>query len=387
MTQRTQPPDAARRDAASPGRRVLALARKELLQIVRDPSAILIAGVLPLLLLFLFGFGVSLDLKNVAVCMVVENPTTEATSFAASFAHSSFFAMREVRDRRQCEGDLVAGRVKGIVALPATFSRRAIGGETAPIQVLVDGSDPNTASLVQNYVTGLWHTWNAQQQIITAGAAAPTVMAVPRFWYNPAHESAEFLLPGLVAVNMTLIGLLLTALVVAREWERGTMEALMSTPIGTFELLLGKLAPYFLLGMAAMGLSVGAAVVVFGVPFRGSFLALAAISAVFLLCMLALGLLISTVARNQFVASQAALIAGFLPAIILSGFLFEIASMPLPIRLITYAMPSRYFVPSLQTLFLAGDIGAVLVPNGLAMAAIATVLLVAVARVTRLRLD
>ena len=357
------------------------------MQIVRDPSAILIAGVLPLLLLFLFGFGVSLDLKNVAVCVVVENPTNEATSFAASFAHSNFFAMREVRDRRQCEGDLVAGRVKGVVALPATFSRSAIGGETAPIQLLVDGSDPNTASLVQNYVTGLWRTWMAQQQIITAGTPAPTVTAVPRFWYNPAHESAEFLLPGLVAVNMTLIGLLLTALVVAREWERGTMEALMSTPIGTFELLLGKLAPYFLLGMAAMGLSVGAAVLIFGVPFRGSFLALAAISAVFLLCMLALGLLISTVARNQFVASQAALIAGFLPAIILSGFLFEISSMPLPIRLITYAMPSRYFVPSLQTLFLAGDIRAVLVPNGLAMAGIAALLLIAVARVTRLRLD
>jgi ABC-2 type transport system permease protein len=387
MTRRTPPPDAAPRRGSGPGRRVLALARKELLQILRDPSAILIAGVLPLLLLFLFGFGVSLDLKNVAVCLVVESPTNEATSFAASFAHSSFFAMREVRDRRACEGDLVAGRVKGIVALPATFSRQAIGGETAPIQVLVDGSDPNTASLVQNYVTGLWHTWQSQQQIITAGAAAPTVTPVPRFWYNPAHESADFLLPGLVAVNMTLIGLLLTALVVAREWERGTMEALMSTPIGTFELLLGKLAPYFLLGMAAMGLSVGAAVVVFGVPFRGSVFALAAISSVFLLCMLALGLLISTAARNQFVASQAALIAGFLPAIILSGFLFEIASMPLPIRLLTYAMPARYFVPSLQTLFLAGDIGAVLVPNGLAMAGIAAILLAAVARVTRLRLD
>ena len=383
----TKPPEAAGAGRGSRSRRVFALARKELLQILRDPSAILIAGILPLLLLFLFGFGVSLDLKNVAVCVVVENPTPEATSFAASFVQSRFFAMREVRDRRQCEADLVSGRVKGIIVLPATFSRRAEGGETAPIQVLVDGSDPNTASLVENYVMGLWRTWIAQEQLTRAVPAALGVMPVPRFWYNPAHESAEFLLPGLVAVNMTLIGLLLTALVVAREWERGTMEALMSTPIGTLELLVGKLAPYFVLGMAAMGLSVGAAVLVFGVPFRGSLLALCGISSVFLLCMLALGLLISTATRNQFVASQAALIVGFLPAIMLSGFLFEIASMPWPIRLLTYAMPARYFVPSLQTLFLAGDIPAVLVPNGAAMAAIAAILLAAVARVTRMRLD
>jgi ABC-2 type transport system permease protein len=383
----TRPPEPPRPAPAGPARRIAALVRKELLQILRDPSSILIAGILPLLLLFLFGFGVSLDLKNVEVCVVIEAPTPDATSFAASFAHSIFFAMREVRDRRQCEDDLVAGRVKGIVALPAAFSARAARNEASPIEVLVDGSDPNTAGLVQNYVLGLWRTWLAVEQASSAHAIAPPVTLVPRFWYNPAHESADFLLPGLVAVNMTLIGTLLTALVVAREWERGTMEALMSTPINTIELLIGKLAPYFLLGMAAMALSVGSAVLVFGVPFRGSFAALGAIAAVFLLCMLAFGLLVSTVSRNQFVASQVALVVGFLPAIMLSGFLFEIASMPLPIRLLTYALPVRYFVPSLQTLFLVGDIGAVLVPNGLAMAAIAAVLLTAVGRVTRLRLD
>jgi ABC-2 type transport system permease protein len=373
---------------ASAARRVAALVRKELLQILRDPSAILIAGVLPLLLLLLFGYGVSLDLQNVPICVVDETPTPLSTSFAASFARSSFFALREARDRRQCDGALVAGEVKGIVVLPAQFARVAArSDDPSPIQVLVDGSDPNTAALVEAYVSGLWQTWLAQQAEESGAAPASPVSAVPRFWYNPAHESAEFLLPGLVAVNVTLIGLLLTALVVAREWERGTMEALMSTPIGVAELLIGKLAPYFLLGMAAMGLSVGAAIIVFDVPFRGSLWALVLVSSAFLLCMLALGLLISTLARNQFVASQAALIAGFLPAIMLSGFLFEIASMPWPIRLLTYAMPARYFVPSLQTLFLAGDVAAVLVPNGLAMLAIAAVLLLAVSRITRLRLD
>jgi drug efflux transport system permease protein len=383
---RRTPPDPAPA-RAHPARRVAALVRKEMLQVLRDPSSILIGFILPLLLLFLFGFGVSLDLKNVRVCVVVEVPTPAAASFAASFGHSRFFAAIETRDRRRCAGDLVAGSVKGIVVLPARFAADSARGGPAPIQVLVDGSDPNTAGLVQNYVQSLWTTWLAQQRAEDAAAPAPMVTVVPRIWFNPAHDSADFLLPGLVAVNMTLIGTLLTALVVAREWERGTMEALMSTPIGIVELMVGKLAPYFVLGMTAMALSVATAILVFAVPFRGSFAVLAAVSAVFLLCMLAFGLLISTIARNQFVASQAALIVGFLPAVMLSGFLFEIASMPLPIRLLADIMPARYFVPSLQTLFLAGDIASVLVPNLLALAAIAAILLAAAARVTRLRID
>ena len=382
-----------RREAQAPqgrssaGRRVAALVRKEMLQVLRDPSSILIAGILPLLLLFLFGFGVSLDVRNVAICVAVESSSPDAESFAGAFLHSNFFVAREVRDHRQCTEDLVAGRIEGIVTLPANFTANAKRDEQAPIEVLIDGSDPNTAGLVQNYVQGLWTAWILEERVARAGRLVQPVSLVPRIWYNPAHESTHFLLPGLVAVNMTLIGTLLTALVMAREWERGTMEALMSTPIGVVELIIGKLTPYFLLGMAAMALSVATAVLLFAVPFRGSFAALAGVSAVFLLCMLAFGLFISTVARNQFVASQAALIVGFLPAIMLSGFLFEIASMPLPIRLLTYILPARYFVSSLQTLFLAGDIGAVLVPNGLAMAGIAAILLAAVARVTRLRLD
>jgi len=223
MNRQRQPDPPRAPGRAGPARRIAALVRKEMLQVLRDPSSILIAGVLPLLLLFLFGFGVSLDLENVAVCVVVEQPTPEVASFAAAFRQSRFFAAREVRDRRQCEGDLVAGRIKGIIALPAAFAARAEREEDAPIQVLVDGSDPNTAGLVQNYVQSLWSNWLLEEAVSRARATAPPVTLVPRFWFNPAHESAAFLLPGLVAVNMTLIGTLLTALVVAREWERGTM--------------------------------------------------------------------------------------------------------------------------------------------------------------------
>lgn len=368
--------------------RIAGLIRKESLQVVRDPSSIVIAVVLPLILLFLFGYGISLDLRNVAICLVVEHPTAKTGSFSSAFANTRFFDVRESRDRRPCERDLVAGRNKAVVVLAADFSARAARGEQAPIQVLVDGSDPNTAGLIQNYVAGVWRNWVVQERTSDgASTAAAPVTLVPRLWFNPEANSRNFLLPGLVAVIMSLVGTILTALVVAREWERGTMEALMSTPLGAAELLVGKLTPYFALGMTAMAISVGVSTLAFHVPFRGSFAALAGVSAVFLLCMLAFGLLVSTITKSQFVASQVALIAGFLPAVMLSGLIFEIDSMPLPIRLLTRILPARYFVPSLQTLFLAGDIGAVLVPNVLALSAMAAALLVLTARKTRMRLD
>ncbi len=373
-------------------RRIAGLVRKEAQQILRDPSSYLIAGVLPLLLLFIFGFGVTLDLGRVPVGVVVELPTPETDSFLASFRNSRYFEVHFARHRKEVEEELVAGRLKGVVVLAADFSDRLGRGETAPIQVLVDGSDPNTAGLVEGYVQGLWSNWVQQEaasQDVLADrpAAAPLVSAEPRVWFNPDLNSQYALLPGAVGIVMTLIGTLLTSLVVAREWERGTMEALLATPVTPGELLVGKVVPYFLLGMTAMVLSVTVTVFGFGVPFRGSILALLVMSSAYLLVMLGLGLLISTVAKNQFAASQAALILGFLPAFELSGFIFEIDSMPAPIRLLTYVLPPRYFVTSLQTLFLAGDVPGVLVPNGLVLLAMASVLFVALIRATQVRLE
>jgi ABC-2 type transport system permease protein len=290
------------------------------------------------------------------------------------------------------EDDLASGRLKGVVVLAADFSDRLGRGDTAPVQILVDGSDPNTAGLVENYAQGVWRNWLQQESVSASSlavrpASAPLVVAEPRVWFNPEVNSRNFLVPGAVAIIMTLIGTLLTALVVAREWERGTMEALMATPLGRAEFLLGKLIPYFVLGMVAMGLSVAVAVVFFNVPFRGSVAALLLVSAAFLADMLPLGLLISTLTKDQFVASQLALLSAFLPAFWLSGFIFEIDSMPLPIRLLTRVLPARYFVSSLQTLFLAGDVTSVLVPDLLALMLIAAVLLFALVRATRLRLE
>jgi ABC-2 type transport system permease protein len=373
-------------------RRVAGLVRKESLQILRDPSSFLIAGVLPLLLLFLFGFGVSLDLRRIPVGAVVERPSPEADSFLASFRNSRYFDVRVARHRSAFEDDLVSGRLKGVVVLAADFSDRLGRGETAPIQVLVDGSDPNTAGLVEGYVQGLWANWLQQEAASRAGLAdrpraAPLVSAEPRTWFNPELDSQYALLPGAVAIVLTLIGTLLTSLVVAREWERGTMEALLASPVTPGELLVGKVVPYFVLGMGAMALAVGVTVFGFGVPFRGSVAALTALSAAYLAAMLGQGLLISTLTRNQFAASQAALIAGFLPAFELSGFIFEIDSMPAAIRLLTRLLPARYFVSSLQTLFLAGDVASVLVPNGLVLAAMAAGLFAALRWATRMRLE
>ena len=285
-------------------RRLNALMRKEALQIIRDPSSILIAAVLPLLLIFIFAFAVSLDVNELAVGIAVEDDSPEAASFVEAFTSSRYFKVRSARDRRELVPALTAGDIRGIVVIPGDFASRLgnAAGPAAPVQIITDGSEPNTANFVQNYARGAWQVW-LRQRALDGGRAAPApVTVVDRVWYNPELESRNFLLPGALALIMTLIGTLLTALVVAREWERGTMEALLSTSITRGELILGKLLPYFLLGMLSLFLSVSAMVLLFHVPLRGSFLVLAGAGAVFLFTALGLGMLISAAARNQFVA-------------------------------------------------------------------------------------
>ena len=369
-------------------RRLRALIIKEMLQIMRDPSSILIAFVLPLILLFAFGYALSLDATGLRIGLVLENTTPPARSFAAALTQSRYFDVTTAHDRRGLEEDLVAGRLAGVVIIPAYFTRRlARPGATAPIQVLTDATQPNTASFVENYVRGAWQSWLQLRARDQGKELAMPVRLQPRYWFNPELNSHFFLVPGSVAIVMTLIGAILTALVVAREWERGTMEAMMATPITIRELLVGKLVPYYILGMGSMLLTLFMAVEVFHVPFRGSFPVLCLVATVFLMAALGLGLFISTLARNQFVAAQVALLAAFLPSFLLSGFIFEISSMPWPIQLITRIMAARYFVSSLQTLFLAGDIWAELLPDMLAMLAIAAVLFTITALKTVKRLD
>ena len=367
-------------------RRLRALVRKEFVQIVRDPAAIAIAFVLPVVLLLLFGYGVSLDARHVPLAIVVEQPSPQAQSFVAGFEQSAQFAPQRFRDIAGAGAALQRGAVSGIVWLRADFARRSLR-DGADVALIVNGVDANTARLVQGYVQGVWQNW-LQLQADQAGIALrQPVRLQQRVWYNPALRSRDFLVPGLVAVVMTLIGALLTALVVAREWERGTMEALMATPVTMSEILLGKLLPYFALGIGGMLLSVAMAVGLFRVPLHGSLALLVGCSALFLLAALGMGLVISTLAKSQFVSAQVAVIATFLPAFILSGFIFDIGSMPAPVRLLTHLVAARYYVAILHTLFLAGDVWPVVRDNAAALALMAALFFALAWARSRKRLD
>jgi ABC-2 type transport system permease protein len=368
-------------------RRIKALVRKEALQTLRDPSSMIVALVLPALLLFLFGFGVSFDVTTVRIGLVIENPTPESEHFKQSLTNTPFFKVHVSSDRRAFLNDLTAARLEGVVVLAGDFTQRIGRSDTAPVQIITDGTDPNTASLVTAYVQGAWQSWLNQRLLSAGGPPAGLIDPVSRVWFNPELESRRFLVPGSIALILMMIGSLLTALVVAREWERGTIEALLATPASVPEFLIGKVVPNFMLGFLAMGVSVGFALFIFGVPLRGSALTLVLATTAFLLVALSMGLLISTVARTQFIASQIAMLASFLPGLFFSGFIFELASMPAPLRAFSALVPARYFVTALQTIFLAGDIAAVLVPCIGILAIMSVAVMVLTARNSRMRLD
>lgn len=360
------------RAAAPPGaaRRLRGLVAKEFRQVRRDPSSIAIAFVLPVVLLFLFGYGVSLDARNVPVAVVVEKPSPEANDFLASLINSRYFEPRIVPSRPRAERALLSGAADAIVVLRENFASelRGTGARPAPIQVIIDGTNSNRGRVLEGYLQGAWANWLTQRAAEDPTLGGGGINLAQRVWYNPGVNSRHFIVPGLVAIIMTLIGALLTALVVAREWEHGTMEALFATPVRTVEILLGKLIPYFLLGMGGMALSVVVAVYLFEVPLRGSLGLLVLASAVFMVTALGMGLVISSVTRSQFVAAQMAILLTMLPAIMLSGFIFDIEAMPHWVQVVTYIVPARYFVTILQTLFLAGNVWALIWPNLLALA-------------------
>lgn len=367
--------------------RLRGLVRKEFLQIVRDPSSIAIAFVMPIFLLILFGYGVSLDADHVPVALVAEEPSADTADFLASLDASHYFATRRYTSLAEADQAMRAGRVNAIVHLRANFAERLRRPDGAPIQVIVNGVDANTARLAQGYLEGAWGNWLARRATALGQELSTPVQLEQRIWFNPEVKSRNYLVPGLVAIIMTLIGALLTALVMAREWERGTMEALLVTPASMTEILLGKLVAYFVLGTGGMLLTVGLAVFLFHVPLRGSFWVLWACASLFLLAALGMGLTISTLARSQFVAGQIAIIATFLPAFLLSGFIFDIDSMPTVVQGITHIVVARYFVAIVQTLFLAGDVWSVVLPNALALLIIAGIFLGITWRKSRKRLE
>lgn len=366
--------------------RVTALVRKETYQLFRDPSSIAIGLFMPAMLILLFGYALSLDVKNVPVAVVLEAPSPTATELAASFVLSPYFAARLLTSMQRARQLLLEQQVDGIVRIRSDFARRLSMGD-GEVQVLVNGSDANRARIIQGYAQGAIAKFLARRAAEGhQPAASGTAVMQSRLWFNESDDSHYFLVPGLIVLIMTLIGALLTALVMAREWERGTLEALFVTPVRAGEIVLAKMIPYFALGMIGLILCILAAKFLFQVPFRGSVSILIGVSMLYLMVSLAIGLLISSITKNQFVASMATLIITFLPAVFLSGFLFDIRSMPAAIRIISYILPARYYVTLLQTLFLAGNIWGIILPDAAILAGIAGVLLMLTRRVAKKRL-
>ena len=354
--------------------RLWALIRKEVRQIVRDPSSIAMGVVLPLILILLFGFGLSLDVKNEPVAVVMGDGSPQAHALAASFQLSPYFSPRLVHSEAEAQALMLAGKVDGFVRIPDDFARRIAEGD-AQVQVVVDGRDANRARIVEGYAQGALGAWMAREAAEGRPLpSGPLVDVQSQLWFNEANNSTYFLVPGLIVLVMTLIGALLTSMVVAREWERGTLEALFVTPVKSLEIILGKTVPYFALGMGGLFSCVMAAEFLFHVPIRGSMWVLVGVSVLYVMVALGVGLLISSAVKNQLVASQLTMLATFMPAFMLSGFLFDLRSMPTAVRVITYALPARYYVALLQTVFLAGDVWPVILPNAAVLAGMAVVL-------------
>ncbi len=367
-------------------RRTRALVRKETYQMLRDPSSIAMGLVLPLILILLFGYGLSLDVKNVPLAVVIDVSSDEAIELTASFQLSAYFRPVILRSMPVAEQLLLQEKVDGIVRIPSDFVRQ-LGAGHAELQLIVHGGDANRARIIESYVRGAVGAWSARRAAQGQSAESAQALLQTRMWFNEANNSSYFLVPGLIVLVMTLIGALLTAMVMAREWERGTLEALLVTPVRSDEILLGKTLPYFLLGMIGLAVCVLAAKFLFHVPLRGSLWLLIGVSMLYVLVALGIGLLISSWVKNQLVASQLTMLITFMPAFMLSGFMFDLRSMPAAVRLITYVLPARYYVALLQSVFLAGDVWSVIVPNTLVLAIMAMVLAVSSRAVMRKRLN
>ena len=367
-------------------RRIRALTLKETRQVIRDPSSIAIGCVVPLLMILLFGYGISLDINHVSVAVVDENDSADSTALIGAFRLSPYFRVTAVHSMAEAKTQMLNRTVDGVLRIQSDFARRRHSGG-AEVQILVNGSDANQARIMQGYAQGVVALWSAAQDGSKGAASVGPVIAVDRIWFNENNDSHYFLVPGLIVLVMTIIGAFLTAMVVAREWERGTLEALFVTPMRPGEFLISKLVPYFGLGMFGFVLCLLAGQFLFHVPLRGSLVLLCLASMIYLLVALGIGLLVSTLVKSQFLASQLAMTLTLMPAMMLSGFLYDLRSMPVFVRGITYAMPARYAVTLMQTSYLAGDVGSVVWPNLGVLAAIAATLLVLTRLATRKQLS
>ena len=372
--------------------RFLAVARKEVVQILRDSRSLIIVVIMPVILVLLFGYGVNLDLKGLPVYVYDQEGSQQSQDLLKRFQASAYFdVVRVVNDYPALARSLDDGHAKMGIVVPWDFSQRLHDGRPAQVQALVDGTDDNTANVLIGYAQAVVQGYSSDIQLDWLRNHGQLVQSAPisvetRTWYNEDLESSAFIVPGVLALVMSVIGAFLTSLTIAREWERGTMEQLISTPVTPVEIMLGKLIPYFMIGMFDVILCALIAIYWFHVPFRGSFLTLLVSSAMFMVVVLSLGFFISVIAKNQLAASQIALLVTFLPAFLLSGFLYSIEQMPVVLQSVTRILPARYYVSVLKKIFLKGTPTALLYSDLVPLAVFTLVLALLATRAFHKRL-
>ena len=362
-----------------------ALVKKEILQIIRDPSSIIISFVLPLISILIYMYGINLDFVTVNIGIKNDDNSPEISQFVNSFGCSKYINSEIFDNMEDMTKELIRSKIKGMVIIPNDFSNKLEQQQSADLMVVTDGAEVNTATFLQNYVLQISNQWLASgkyAQLMSQQIVNPQI----RTWYNQDSNGYYFILPGSIAITMTLIGILLTALVVAREWERGTMESLLSSNVTRMHIVLGKYIPYFILGMLSMVFNLVLCIGIFQVPFYGSYLVLTFVSALFLFTSMGIGLLISTVLKNQFFASQVSIGIGFLPALLLSGLVFPIGSMPEVLQHITRILPPRYYITFIESEFMAGTVPSIAIKSSIFLLILGTILFIAVYKNTDMRL-
>ncbi len=373
--------------------RLLAVAKKEVLHILRDSRSLSIVIIMPVTLMLLFGYGVNLDLKGLPVYVYDQDGSQQSQDLLKRFQSNEYFHIVRAVDRYSAvTSALDDGHAKMGIVIPWNFSERLSEGGPVQVQALVDATDDNTANVLIGYAQGVMQGYSSGIEIDWLRKHGQSIQPVSvsvqtRTWYNENLDSSAFIIPGVLALVMSVIGAFLTSLTIAREWERGSMEQLISTPVTAMEIMLGKLLPYFVIGMFDVAVCALIAIGWFHVPFRGSFLTLAGSSALFMIVVLALGFFVSVIAKSQLAASQIALLITFLPAFLLSGFLFAIEQMPVALQWITRIFPARYYVSLLKQIFLKGSPAAMLTADLLPLTAFALLLALVATRSFHKRLE
>lgn len=334
-------------------RRVYAIARKEAIQIRRDILSLAFAFLLPALMLFLFGYAITVDVNNIKTVVYDSDKSSLSRGYIDAFVRSGYFSVvRNIDNYREMEDYISSGKATMALVIPNDFTRNVKLNKVADVQFIIDGSDSTVGTIAQNYIAVITEKFSETLRTVKV---SPPISVETRVWFNSDLKSRNYIIPGLVAVIMAIIATILPSLCIAREWERGTMEQLISTPVKPAELIIGKMAPYYLIGFIDIAVSVALAMYVYKVPMRGSLAFLALVGGIFLFGGLGWGVFLSVKLKSQVLSSQMAIVTSFLPAFLLSGFMFSIFNMPKPIQIATYIIPARYFVTAIKAIFLKGS--------------------------------